>query len=65
MIQVKALQDDACHWYLVPNDECAEFSRLINEIYAENTDAEIEFDEKFGRYRVGGDLNNTQLFIQE
>ncbi len=69
MTAVKVLQDSSGHWYVVPNDEVIEFSRLSSLL--ENEDSEQfdvlceEFDFKFAMYRTGGDLNLVQLFISD
>ena len=70
MIKVKALTDDSSHWYLVPNEEAEEFNKLISLIcYANETDGGekliYEFEKKFSKYRTGGDLNLTQLYIDK
>lgn len=60
MEKVKALRDDSGHWYLIPNE--------LEESF--NTDSENikfcdsgGFDDKYGKYRTGGDLNLVQLYI--
>jgi hypothetical protein len=59
MIKVRAVQDDSCHWYIIPND-------LTEQFYIDMLDEDIvdsgEFDEKWGEYMTGGDLNNIQLW---
>ena len=59
---VKAVQDESSHWYLIPNE-------LFEEFYSDSEDYEFcvsgKFDEKYGEYRTGGDLNNDQLYIEE
>lgn len=62
---VKAVQDDSSHWYLIPNDEIAEWCRLWNLWYNTGDDDIIEqIGDKYDKYRTGGDLNNTQLYIE-
>lgn len=61
MKKVKAVQDDSCHWYLIPNDLLEEFDKdNQNESMADSG----EFDTKYGQYRTGGSLNNVQLYIE-
>lgn len=69
-VNVKLLQDDASHWYIVPNDEADEFIQLINYICDHEDDDGIgnkivEFESKFSKYRIGGDINNYQLCISQ
>lgn len=66
MQKVKAIQDDDCHWYVVPEEEVDEFNRL-QEIIQGNRykpEVEAEFEDKFSGYMTGGDLNNTQLWAE-
>ena len=59
--KVKAVQDDSCHWYVLPIE-------LVDDFYKELSDEFLVdsglFDERFGKYRTGGDLNNIQLFAE-
>lgn len=59
--QVKAVQDDSCHWYVIPSDKADEF-------YSDNENEEMvdsgEFGHKWDEYRTGGDLNNIQLWAE-
>lgn len=60
--KVKATQDDSGHWYLIPNDLYDNFCKdMQNEQMADNG----TFDNVYGRYRTGGDLNSDQLYIRE
>ncbi len=60
--KVKATQDDSCHWYVIPNELFREFNEdCDNEEMADSG----EFDEKYGKYQTGGDLNNIQLYVDE
>jgi hypothetical protein len=61
MIQVKAVQDEDGHWYVIPNNKFKEF---IQERYNEEMIYEGEFDRKWGKYRTGGDLNIVQLWAE-
>ena len=56
---VKCVQDNDGHWYVIPNYKLEAFNRdLENEIMAELG----HFDEAYGIYRTGGDLNLLLLF---
>ena len=61
MIKVKILQDDSGHWYIIPNE-------LYDEFCLDEQNEEMiydgEFDEKWGKYRTGGDLNLVQLYAE-
>lgn len=65
MIAVKAKRDDAGHWYLIPNELVNEFNNLLDyAINSEDDGSSIDlFENTFSKYRTGGDLNNTQLYI--
>jgi hypothetical protein len=56
---VKAVEDDSGHWYVIPN-------RLLDEFYKDGENEEFvdsgDFDNKYGKYRTGGDLNLIQLY---
>lgn len=59
LIKVKVLTDDSGHWYIVPNELADQFFEdSENESMADSG----EFDEKYGKYRTGGDLNLKQLY---
>ena len=59
--KVKAVVDDSGHWYIIPNE-------LFDSFYEEVVDEDFcdsgAFDEKYGEYRTGGDLNLVQLFAE-
>lgn len=59
---VLALRDDAGHWYVIPKELREEWNRITD--YSYQSDNWDEFEEKFGNYRTGGDLNNTQLYAE-
>lgn len=62
MKKVKAIQDDSCHWYIIPNELKDEFYKdLDNEDMIDSG----KFDTKYGHYRTGGDLNLVQLYVDE
>ncbi len=57
--KVKALKDESGHWYVIPND-------LVSSFMKDEQDEDFvdsgEFDNKYGKYRTGGDLNLVQLY---
>jgi hypothetical protein len=57
--KVKALKDESGHWYIIPND-------LVQSFRKDEQDEDFidsgEFDNKYGKYRTGGDLNLVQLY---
>jgi hypothetical protein len=61
MQKVKAVQDDSCHWYVIPIDAVRQFFQDENN---EDIVDSGEFDSRWGKYRTGGDLNNTQLWAE-
>jgi len=57
--EVFVSQDDCGHWYVVPKELETQWSSDIwNDTMADSG----EFDEKYGRFRTGGDINLVQLF---
>jgi hypothetical protein len=62
MQKVKAIRDDSGHWYVMPNELCIIefFKDLDNEDMVDSG----EFDEKYGKYMTGGDLNLVQLYAE-
>jgi hypothetical protein len=61
MKKVKAVKDDSGHWYVIPNDLYEEFIKdEQNEDMVDNG----KFDEKYGKYMTGGDLNLIQLYAE-
>ena len=57
--KVKAIQDDSGHWYVIPNELGSDFN---NDCENEDMCDSGEFDNKWGEYRTGGDLNLVQLY---
>lgn len=57
--KVKALKDESGHWYVIPNDLVQSFSKDEQD---EDFVDSGGFDDKYGRYRTGGDLNLIQLY---
>lgn len=62
MNKIKAVKDESGHWYLIPNELLEEFRK---EEQDENFVDSGNFDNKYGKYRTGGDLNLIQLYIKE
>jgi len=63
--KVKAMMDDAGNWYVIPNKMLHDFIILLDKVYESgfyDDDAAAEFEEKFGKYRTGGNVNNIQLY---
>ena len=60
--EVVAIQDDSGHWYVIPKE-------LKNDFYIDGDDEDFvdsgKFDNKYGEYRTGGDLNLVQLYIKK
>ena len=59
------MMDDAGNWYVIPNKMLHDFIILLDKVYESgfyDDDAEAEFEEKFGKYRTGGNVNNIQLY---
>lgn len=66
VIPVKAMQDESCHWYVIPNEMSVKFSELTDKMIKEDYESQEtidEFDNLFGAFRTGGDLNNIQLYM--
>jgi hypothetical protein len=57
--KVKVVRDGSCHWFIIPNDLLEEFNNDINNI---NFIDSGEFDDKYGKYMTGGNINLTQLY---
>ena len=59
LVKVHAVQDDSCHWYIIP-------SSLKSQFYIDSENEDMcdsgEFDQKYGQYRTGGSINQIQLF---
>lgn len=59
--KIVAIKDDSDHWYVIPADKEKEFYR---DLAVEDLIDSGEFDNKWGKYRTGGDLNNVQLWAE-
>ena len=62
-VKVKAMRDEASHWYLVPEEEVETFRELSEKAEMGDHEAETLFIESFSQYITGGDLNNTPLYV--
>ncbi len=58
---VFATKDDDGHWYVIPKDQMLLFCKLLDEGLNDEWE---EFNERFGQYRTGGDLNLIQLYAE-
>lgn len=56
---VSAVQDDDGHWYVIPTYLGEAFRKDL-----EDKDMIDHFDDKYGAYRTGGDLNLVQLYAE-
>jgi hypothetical protein len=59
--KVKAVTDDSGHWYVIPY--------IMADVFYEDLEDESlvdsgKFDDKWGCYRTGGDLNSIQLWAE-
>ena len=61
LIKVNAAQDDSGHWYVIPIELYDEF---LKEGEIEDFVDSGGFDNKYGKYRTGGDLNLIQLYAE-
>ena len=59
---VKVIKDNDGHWYIIPNHLLDEFNEDLNNEYLVDSG---EFDNEWGEYRTGGNLNNIQLYIKK
>jgi hypothetical protein len=70
MKKVIAVQDDSCHWYVIPARLKSKWNELTEIMESSSSDseeydlAESEFIMMFDSYRTGGDLNNIQLYAK-
>lgn len=52
-------------WYVIPAEMHDDFSKLSEKACdSENYDAQDEFNNKYGQYATGGDLNLVQLYAE-
>ena len=59
--KVKAIKDESGHWYVIPASLLPFFR--IDEQDEDMIDSG-QFDQKWGKYRTGGDLNLVQLWAE-
>lgn len=65
MKRVKAVQDDSCHWYVIPLEKSDRFYSLLDTFsLTEDYGMLNKFEDEFGKYRTGGDLNNIELYAK-
>ena len=61
MKKVYAVQDQDGHWYAIPDELKDDFFR---EEENGKEDDYTYFEDKYSRYRTGGDLNLVQLYAE-
>jgi len=60
--KVNAVTDNDGHWYIIPNDLVEDFWNGVDS--CEDDDDYESFEDKFGKYQTGGDLNLVQLWAE-
>ena len=60
--EVKLEQDDAGHWYALPANL---YEGFINDSDDEELIDSGEFDEKYGKYMLGGDISLIKLYVPQ
>ena len=59
MEKVYAVQDQDCHWYVIPYE-------LKDDFFKDEENGHVDeyesFNEKYSQYMTGGDLNLVQLY---
>lgn len=60
-VKVKPTKDESGHWYILPNELSSEFDKDLDDVDFVDSG---KFDQKYGEYRTGGDLNLVQLYIK-
>ena len=58
MKRVYVVQDNDCDWYILPYELKKSF---LDDCEKEDYE---EFDNKYGEYRTGGDINLVELYIK-
>lgn len=58
-------QDETGDWYVIPMSLKDSFLAYDEQALENDYDLQDEFEDKFGKYRTGGDLNNVQLYIKK
>lgn len=56
---VSVVSDGDGHWYVIPSKDAGLFVSMLERGEA---DEYTEFNDRFGRYMTGGDINNKQLY---
>lgn len=59
--KVKAVKDESGHWYVIPENLFPSFQIDVED---ESMIDSGQFDDKWGKYRTGGDLNLVQLWAE-
>ena len=59
--QAAAVQDNDGHWYVIPAYLERDFYKDLED---ENMIDRGDFDDKYGSYMTGGDLNLVQLWAE-
>jgi len=59
--RVSVESDDDGHWYVIPHSKVEQFQKMLSE---GEEDEWSEFEENFGEYRTGGDINNIELYVK-
>lgn len=59
MKRVYAVQDDECHWYVIPYEMKDEFHSDLDGLSDDNI---YEWEDKYEQYRTCGDLNLVELY---
>lgn len=57
MRKFRFIQDDSCHWYLIPLNRTREFDDLM----AGGEETEAEFNNKFSEFRS---MHPSQYFVE-
>lgn len=57
--KVSVVQDESFHWYVIP-EKLLPFFHIDEEDYSMIDSG--QFDDKWRKYRTGGDLNRVQLY---
>ena len=61
MYKVKVTQDESGHWYVLPNER-------LDRFHEDGEDEDFvdsgQFDDTYGKYRTGGDINLVQLYAE-
>lgn len=62
--RVYVVQDDDGDWYVIPFEEKERFHLCLNELITSEYDLDLleVWEEEFGHYRTGGDLNLVELY---